>query len=244
MLETNLDTASIRQVIANLYKGAGINFPTSTRPITSLGGLTGSLSLIWHEVPKLTSRSASEILLQQGGLLNPLTEVNDEKLAGFMYANASCGAIFVEQGDRLTRRRFSAAHELGHYLLHFIPLLEAAKETGEEELPELIDGLPITSEEAEPGTEFQEGIALPTVTSGISAKLPTYEQMEHEANEFAAEILMPEALIRELFQNYSGRFQGRYLVRRLAADLLVSLSAMQWRLRKLGYLPPTTVQWN
>ena len=48
-------------------------------------------------------------------------------MAGYLFAyqrdESSYGCILVKQDDPVERRRFSAAHELGHYLPHFLPLL-------------------------------------------------------------------------------------------------------------------------
>ena len=55
-------------------------------------------------------------------------------------------------------------------------------------------------------------------------------QMEDEANQFAAELLMPEAACRALAQRYGGRSNPR----RLATEFLVSGAAMRWRLKQLG----------
>ena len=55
-------------------------------------------------------------------------------------------------------------------------------------------------------------------------------RMEDEANQFAAELLMPEAACRALAQHYGRRASPR----RLATDFLVSVAAMHWRLRQLG----------
>jgi IrrE N-terminal-like domain len=58
----------------------------------------------------------------------------DVALAGFLYAwpyrNAVWGCLLVEQNDIVERRRFSAAHELGHYMLHFRPAIQAEREHG------------------------------------------------------------------------------------------------------------------
>jgi hypothetical protein len=48
---------------------------------------------------------------------------------------------------------------------------------------------------------------------------------------------MPENVIHDLVSRYVPVFQGGDLVWRLATDMLVSQSAMGWRLRDLGLLP-------
>jgi Zn-dependent peptidase ImmA (M78 family) len=55
--------------------------------------------------------------------------------------------------------------------------------------------------------------------------------MERQANRFAAELLMPEAVCRAM-RAYT--VSSRFLEHQLARDLLVSREAMRWRLRELG----------
>jgi Zn-dependent peptidase ImmA (M78 family) len=138
----------------------------------------------------------------------------------FLYANASCGHIFVRRGDILTRRRFTAAHELGHYRLHLAPKL-ARRDRVDAELVEVDDDDKVSESGAE---------ALAT--------------MEREANRFAAELLMPELVCRELFDRYAGKYGPvpRFLVQHIAGDLLVSREAIKWRLRSLGLIAEDTAQ--
>lgn len=94
-------------------------------------------------------------------------------------------AIFVAPGRGRGRRRFSIAHELGHYLLH---------------------------------------------RDLIAAGMAPGPQHEREANEFAAELLMPEEVIRRAEVNQLAELTGRFLVSR---------TALQVRLERLGILPRT-----
>ncbi len=67
--------------------------------------------------------------------------------------------------------------------------------------------------------------------------LPPYEQMEREANEFAAELLMPVEVIRELVTHYTADCLGDDLIWRLSSEMLVSRATMRLRLRELHSLP-------
>jgi Zn-dependent peptidase ImmA (M78 family)/DNA-binding XRE family transcriptional regulator len=103
--------------------------------------------------------------------------------------------IGVNQDHPLVRRRFSAAHELGHYLLahhdHFhIDLSDAAGQ-----------GEP-------PGYNWLD---------------------ERNANDFAAQVLMPAALVAAAFAANSNLNQ-------VARQFKVSREAMGWRLVNLGLL--------
>src|SRR5439155_18530777 len=42
----------------------------------------------------------------------------EDVLAGFVFVAGRVGWAFVSEADSLARRRFTAAHELGHFILH------------------------------------------------------------------------------------------------------------------------------
>src|SRR5689334_22363066 len=131
---SEVNASAITKLIVKLYEQVGLSLPGETkRYITPLGELLGSFNLTWHEISNLSSQAASDFLVQQGGRLESLAEIDDVALAGFLYAGLHYGSIFVERNDPLTRRRFSAAHELGHYLLHFRPMLQAISDQGWDE---------------------------------------------------------------------------------------------------------------
>lgn len=177
------------------------------------------------------------MLLRRGGLLAPPDKVGAEPLAGFIYANTKFGAIFVEQSDPLVRRRFSAAHELGHYLLHFRPLF-AHGSADQPALLEAMEATPRVEAEPEPD-ELPAGTITLTRPTDATDLAPAFERMEREANQFAGELLMPAAVIRGFAECNASVFQGEDLVWRLSTEMLVSRAAMRWRLRNLG-LPPAS----
>jgi Zn-dependent peptidase ImmA (M78 family) len=61
-------------------------------------------------------------------------------------------------------------------------------------------------------------------------------EMERQANRFAAELLMPEAVCRTASAQYAAGFTTtpRFLEHHLAGDLLVSREAVRLRLRSLS----------
>ncbi len=239
---THLQRSTIAEVIAALYKEAAAPPPSVKRCVAPLNALMGGYQLNCSELDNLTSQTAMHFLLRCGGLVEPPEDVNQEPLAGFLYASPNFGSIFVERTDLVVRRRFSAAHELGHYLLHFRPLFMTEEFEDELALHGATDAFLRFELEVEPDELPTGQITLPPMDD--ATRLATsFEQMEREANQFAAELLMPEGIVRELATQYTPHFRGEDLVRRLATDMLVSRAAMRWRLRNLGLLSSKD-EWN
>lgn len=97
-------------------------------------------------------------------------------------------AIVTRGGGDERRRRFSIAHEIGHFMLH--PDRVAPERGG-------------------------------ATNAAVAAQ-------EHEADQFAAELLMPSDRLRRAAIEYAGDVQ------RLATRFEVSQSAMRIRLERLG----------
>lgn len=226
-------TSNIKQVIAEAYEEADLPQPSMDISIAPLDQLIRSHNLARIELTGLTGLSAAQYLIQRGTAIELPTNLNEDALAGFLYVSPKFGSIFVERNDLMVRRRFSAAHELGHYLLHFCPLLRSL--SAEETLPfiEVTDALP-RSEDADPN-KFDLPLSSINVCeeSDFAQLLPPLEEMEREANEFAAELLMPEDVVRSLTAEREADFRENDLVWRLATEMLVSQAAMKWRLLHL-----------
>jgi hypothetical protein len=207
---------SIADAIRRLYDAAGLAWPPaagSGRGPVPLDRLIAAHNLAHEEVPGLT-RAAAAAYLARWGVRRPELLADMTPLAGFLFANARGGAVLVRQEDNLPRRRFTAAHELGHYLLHFLPRLRP-----EETFVQDDEADTVCEEEKAPGAD---GLSLP--------------EMERQANRFAADLLMPEAACREVRDRFAGRSApvARFLEHHLAGELLVSREAVRWRLRGLG----------
>ncbi len=204
----------VADAIERLHAAAGLPWPPPIDPIivpVGLDRLIATYNLVHEEVPAL-SRAAAGACLARWGIHRPDLLDDAAPLAGFLFANAGGGYILVRADDPLPRRRFTAAHELGHYLLHFLPRLDAERD-------------------AEPQILQQDGVE--TVREDEELPLP---EMERQANQFAAELLMPEAICRAACDRHRARFgtTTRFLEHHLASDLLVSREAARWRLRGLS----------
>jgi len=225
--------SSIKTLINELHQEAEIEVPNLRRRITPLGELVGSLNLANKELPGLSQQAAMRYLMQQGVLIENLEAAGQDELAGFLYANTFYGCIFVEANDHLTRRRFTSAHELGHYLLHFRPVLKIAEH--DQEYLELTEAL-YRGRNDDP-QETDSGHVERMDQQYLEAHLPPEARMEYEANQFATELLMPEIVVRGLFARAMLRFSDDDLVSYLATETLVSQEAMRWRLRNFHLLP-------
>lgn len=105
--------------------------------------------------------------------------------------------IYVNRQDSPQRKRFTIAHELGHYFLH-----------------------------ADEGKEFVDGYVF------TRSNADRYGERELEANEFAGNLVMPEAKVREMA---SGEIT-REIISSLAKTFEVSPFAMETRLKNLGLI--------
>lgn len=209
---------ALRAAVAWTAQAARLPWPPTAPGPVPLDRCINALQLMHDEIAPLTSRHAGEHL-RRYGVVRPALARQEKLLAGFLFANQRGGAILVNREDALPRRRFSAAHELGHYVLHFLPLTaaDAVLETQDEDIDD------------QGATDSADAAAA---------------QREQEANRFAAELLMPAALCQRLCQQYQARFgraagaSARFLEHHLASDLLVSREAIRVRLRQLALVPP------
>lgn len=124
-----------------------------------------------------------------------------QPLDGLLFRLGDDALAFVKADDTLGRRRFTAAHELGHAVLH----------------------------------RDRRGRFL--VDAKIVDDNDPERADERDANRFAVELLMPEAVIRaradELKREHNA-CPRQVLAYRLASELLVSREALRYRLETLG----------
>lgn len=235
--ETNSDkiTAAVQEV----YKQAGIEIESINSSVVPLSELIGAYPIRIAELENLTTQSAAKFLAAETGQDVPIPKIEDQKLAGFLYAYEYAGVfngcILVEKNDPVTRRRFSSAHELGHYLLHFLPLLENHIQDNFSESLVLAEGLYIDENHVDSDLLKGQLSLTSVVETKTYAPLIDKEQMEREANQFASELLMPADACEKLTKHYSRRFsrERKVLANRLTTEFLVSKDAMLRRLAEL-----------
>jgi hypothetical protein len=192
----------IREAVADLSQRAGITIDPARRGPVPLDRFFPELALSHVALPGLTLGAVVAHLRAEG---HTVEDIGDPKqpLAGFLFAAGRIGVAFVKADDPIGRRRFTAAHELGHAVLH------------REKMGRFI----LDPEIAE----------ADDATTGI----------EREANRFAAELLMPEDVIRARAEQLKAELTVPVAPRgvleyRLAAELLVSAQAIRYRLNALG----------
>ncbi|MBF6612273.1 MAG: ImmA/IrrE family metallo-endopeptidase [Chloroflexi bacterium] len=130
----------------------------------------------------------------------------DESVSGVLIVKDGRAIIGVNVAHHPNRKRFSIAHELGHYFLHG---RDAPSNV-------FVDAAPVffRDEHSSDGTEYQE----------------------IQANAFAAELLMPETLVKaELRKKRVDAFDEAAL-HDLAEGFGVSAQALSIRLTKLGLI--------
>lgn len=210
----------VADAIRRLFAAADLPWPPPARRTVApvpLDRLIATYNLVHDEVAGLT-RAVAGAYLARWGVQRPELLKDASPLAGFLFANAHGGYILVNADDPLPRRRFTAAHELGHYLLHFLPRLQEERDA-ETYLVQDDSGETVREEEK---SSSDKALSLP--------------EMERQANLFAAELLMPEAVCRTAADLYAARFRTtpRFLEHQLARNLLVSQTAVRVRLQELN----------
>ncbi len=215
------DTNRIAEAIAAVYDAAEIDPDFETPRIVPLDRLIAAHSLRRDEIPNLTRGRAIATIAAMSGQAIATPEEMDVALAGFLYArpyhNAVWGCLLVERNDMVERRRFSAAHEFGHYVLHIRPAIQAERAQGRRLT--MAEGL--CYRDQPDNAEVVLPIGVLSYTHGAETQLVTLlddvMRMEEEANQFAAELLMPEVACRSLARRYAGRPSPR----RLATEFLL-----------------------
>lgn len=200
---TAVEKRDIRREVENVWARLQIAPRVDRRGPVLLAPFLKSYDLFHVALPELSRQVVYDHLASQGMTI-PDIGAEDQALAGFLFLTPSVGLVFVNASDPVPRRRFTAAHELGHYVLH------RGKMSGKYV--------------ADTKENIKENIELSDQQS---------DKHEQEANRFATELLMPEEVIVgrvKAFHKAFGVSPRAALAYRLAADMLVSREAMMYRL--------------
>ncbi|WP_407543391.1 ImmA/IrrE family metallo-endopeptidase (plasmid) [Deinococcus radiomollis] len=128
------------------------------------------------------------------------------RISGFLYQDGARTVIGINRSHGAARRRFTLAHEIGHYMLHSRT------------------------------TTFVDHATPPTVLRRDTKSSEGTDAREVEANTFAAELLMPANFIAHDFETIDLATEPELLIQEFAQRYDVSVQAMTIRLVRLGHL--------
>lgn len=136
----------------------------------------------------------------------------DNDISGFLLKKEGNTIIGLNEYHPKVRKRFTIAHEIGHFKLH------------EVESPLFVD-------------YFYKGSMLRPKDSKIyrSKSNSNNPIMEKEANFFAANLLMPKSLVKTHIEDLNDNLSYDDKLTKLAEIFQVSPMAMDYRLKSLGY---------
>lgn len=130
----------------------------------------------------------------------------DEELSGFVFIKDGVPIIGVNSLHHPNRQRFTIAHEIAHLQLH----------------PDQI------TTEVHVDKQFAEPV-LKRDGSSATGSAPT----EVEANQFAAALLMPAAILNRILEEAPIDIEDETSIEEWAKQFLVSKAALQYRIRNL-----------
>jgi len=130
----------------------------------------------------------------------------DAELSGMVYIKDGVPIIGVNSLHHSNRQRFTIAHELGHLELH----------------------RQMITSNVHVDKKFPALMRDPKSATGT-------EQIEIEANQFAAELLMPIALIEQALAGKQFDIDDDGPIEELAKKFRVSKQALEYRIRNRGY---------
>lgn len=128
----------------------------------------------------------------------------DDELSGMVFIKDGTPIIGVNALHHPNRQRFTIAHEVGHLLLHRAEIIRQIH---------VDKGFPMLMRD--------------------TASAAGVDEIEVEANFFAAELLMPEELLARSLQGQSFDVDDEGAVGALAKEYKVSTAAMRFRLGNL-----------
>lgn len=193
----------IQSAIAELRQECSEGIDPSRRGPVLLHRFFEECNLMQVALPKLTRGTVGEHLQRSGVRFEDLGDAN-EALAGFLFVSGRIGWAYVSAGDILPRRRFTAAHELGHFCLHRETMGGHRADT-----PEML-------------LEADDEVAdlMEREANRFAAELLLPEEVCRARSD-------------ELRRKY-GSCPAAVLTARLAQELLVSREATRYRLQGLG----------
>lgn len=197
-----VDKREILEAVEKVWGRLRIKPTIVRRGPVQLAPFMDSYNLLHIALPSLSTGVVYDHLRKQG--ITPADIGNEDKdLAGFLFVTPSVGLVFVNASDSVPRQRFSAAHELGHFVLHRYQMRGVS-------FADTVEDIKLTDEQSDQHEREANWFA---------AELLMPEQVCRErANAF-----------RKAYKVWP----RSPLAHHLAAELLVSREAMLYRLQEL-----------
>ncbi len=173
---------------------------------TSIRNINNHIKAIFNEIKVDSLPVKIEDIAKQRGL-RVMPYAFDEDISGVLVIEDDLGTIGYNQNESRVRRRFTIAHELGHYELH--------KERSKLFMDKGFKAL------------------FRSKNSGLTEET---QIMEQEANAFAASILMPDHLLIKELEKIEFDLSSEDDIKSLAKIFDVSSTAMYFRIRNFGLL--------
>ncbi len=190
--------------VAELLRTHGIVIDEKHRGPVPLSRVFDECELLHAALPDLNRRAIQEHLMDQGIAVGDIGPAGD-LLSGFIITVGRVGWAYVNASDILPRRRFTAAHELGHFILHREQMVTGYLSDTSSNILETIDDDALQAMERE-ANQFAVELLMPAVICRTRA---------------------------EEMQKSQGCCPRVVLTYQLAAELLVSREAMRYRLLAL-----------
>jgi Zn-dependent peptidase ImmA (M78 family) len=111
------DIAHVADAVKSVRRRLGITLRLDRRGPVLLAPFIESYALLHVAIPGLSRAAVYDYLCVEGMTPADIGDV-DQELAGFLFVTPSVGLVFVNGSDPVPRQRFTAAHELGHFVLH------------------------------------------------------------------------------------------------------------------------------
>ena len=147
-----------------------------------------------------------EEIAQKMGLIVVPYALEDD-ISGVLVVENGVGTIGYNHHESQVRRRFTIAHELGHFELH-----------------------------RDQSSLFLDKRFKVLFRSQSTPETRLNQQLEQEANAFAAALLMPEDVLRNEIANIEFDLGGEDALKKLASIFNVSSTAMSYRMARLGLI--------
>ncbi|MET4149073.1 MULTISPECIES: ImmA/IrrE family metallo-endopeptidase [unclassified Bradyrhizobium] len=164
------------------------------RPVDLERAVAVALPLGVVKLPRLSSGKVAEVIARIGA--TPWSVAIDRPLRACLVADVGVGLVFVDGADPEDEQRFSLAHEVAHFLLHYLEPRERVMRTFGAGMIQVLDRsrAPTTGERF---SSAMSGLSLEPFrhamdrdSSGAAAHHRT-ESIEGEADDLAFELVAP-----------------------------------------------------